>query len=131
MTQDCMPVVTQERSEVSFLATVFGFATRMMLGRETWTEHWAPTVFPWSVQAREYVAVLVPEGGFATVVVAEPLGWVVTLNELLVASPEEQPYVIASVAPTSATFGSHERVAVGAPPVLLGIHCQPMMQAPL
>ncbi len=37
MTQDCMPVVSQERSEVPPAGTVFGFATRMMLARETWT----------------------------------------------------------------------------------------------
>ena len=34
---------------------------------------------------------MVPAGGAATVVEAEPLGWVVTLNELLEATPEEQP----------------------------------------
>lgn len=75
------------------------------------------------------MAVLVPDGGFATVVVAEPPGWVVTANEVLVAVPEEQPYVIARVMPTSATFGSQESVAVGA----LGAEgqLQLVMHAPL
>ena len=72
---------------------------------------------------------LVPCGGAATVVVAEPPGWVVTVNELLDATPEEQPYVMASVMPTSATLGSQERVAVGPPPE--GTHCQPVMHLPL
>ena len=74
---------------------------------------------------------LVPCGGAATVVVAEPPGWVVTVNELLDATPEEQPYVMASVAPTSATFGSQERVAVGGLVLGLGMHCQFVMHAPL
>src|SRR3989344_3620250 len=49
--QDCMPVVSQEMSEVPFADTVLGLATKMMLARETWIEHWAPVVFPLSVQA--------------------------------------------------------------------------------
>ena len=52
MTHDCMPVVSQERSEVPFAGTVFGLATRIMLGRETWMEHCAPVVLPLSVHAR-------------------------------------------------------------------------------
>ena len=128
MTQDCMPVVSQERSEVPFAGTVFGLATKMMLVRETWTEHWAPVVFPPSVQASVYVAVLVPAGGVLTVVVAEPPGCVVTLKELLLATPEEQPYVMASVMPTSATFGSQESSALGP---CVEIHCQPVTHAPV
>ena len=38
-TQDSMPVVSQERSEVPLAGTVFGLATRMMLLRATCTEH--------------------------------------------------------------------------------------------
>src|SRR3989344_6361507 len=41
MTQVCMPVVSHERSEVPFAGTVFGLATKMMLGLLTCTEHWA------------------------------------------------------------------------------------------
>lgn len=52
MMQDCMPVVSHERSDVPFAGTVLGFATRMMLVRETWTEHCAPVVLPLSVHAR-------------------------------------------------------------------------------
>lgn len=52
MTQDCIPVVSQESSEVPFAGTVFGLATRIMLGRETWMEHCAPVVLPLSVHAR-------------------------------------------------------------------------------
>ena len=52
ITQEVIPVVSQERSEVPFAGTVFGFATRMMVGRDTWTEHWAPEVLLPSIQAR-------------------------------------------------------------------------------
>jgi hypothetical protein len=37
--QELIPVVSQEMREVSFSGTVFGFATRMMLGFDTWIEH--------------------------------------------------------------------------------------------
>lgn len=70
----------------------------------------------------------VPAGGATIVVVAEPPGCVVTLNEVLEAVPDEQPYVMASVMPTSATFGSQESSALG-PSV--EIHCQPVTQTPL
>ena len=74
---------------------------------------------------------LVPAGGFATVAIAEPPGCVVTRNELLVAVPEEHPYVMAIGMPTSATSGSQERVATGAVVVpVRGIHCQPVIHAP-
>lgn len=76
------------------------------------------------------MAVLVPAGGATTGVAAEPPGCVETEKELLLAVPEEQPYVMARLMPTSATLGSQEIVAVGAL-VVLGIHCQPTMQAPL
>ena len=64
-------------------------------------------------------------------VVALPPGCVVTVNELLVASPEEHPYVMAIGMPTSATGGSQESVATGGFGVLRGIHCQPVMHVPL
>lgn len=64
--------------------------------------------------------------------VALPPGWVVTRNELLVATPEEHPYVIAIDMPTSATGGSQESVATGGFVVVLrGIHCQPVIHVPL
>ena len=62
------------------------------------------------------------------VVDAEPPGWVVTLNELLEATPLEQPYVTASVMPTSAVCGSQESSAFGP---AVEIHCQPVTQAPV
>ena len=62
--------------------------------------------------------------------VAEPAGCVVTVNELLVAVPVEHEYEIASVMPTSATWGWQESCAVGMPP-LVGTHCQLVMQIPL
>ena len=71
---------------------------------------------------------LVPAGGAATVTVAEPPGWLPTVNELLDATPDEQPYVMASVMPTSATLGSHESSAFGP---WVEIHCQPVTQAPV
>ena len=52
MMQDCMPVVSHERREVPCGGTVLGLATRMILGRPTCTEHWAPEVLPLSVQER-------------------------------------------------------------------------------
>ena len=52
MTQDFMPEVSQERREMPSGATVLGLATRMMLGRETCTEHWAPEVLPSALQER-------------------------------------------------------------------------------
>lgn len=60
--------------------------------------------------------------------VAEPPGWPVTVKELLDATPDEQPYVMASVMPTSATFGSQESSAFGP---WVEIHCQPVTHAPV
>ncbi len=51
MTQESMPVVSQEMSAVPPGATVRGLVTRKMLGRFTLTEHCAPVVFPLSVHA--------------------------------------------------------------------------------
>ena len=62
------------------------------------------------------------------VAVAEPPGWLPMVKELLDAVPEEQPYVMASVMPTSATFGSHESSALGP---WVEIHCQPVTHAPV
>ena len=134
MTQDCMPLVIQPRSEVPFIGTVRGLATRMMEGRETCTEHWAPAVLPWSVQVSEYVAVLAPAGGLATVVDAVPEGCEVTAKPVLDAVPEEQEYEMASVMPTSASWGWQESVAVGGVVVavlVVGMQSQRAMQVPL
>lgn len=72
ITQLCMPVVSQPRSEVLPETIVPGFATRMMEGIATRMEHCAPAVCAPCVQIREYVAVLAPCGGAATVAVVVP-----------------------------------------------------------
>ena len=73
---------------------------------------------------------MVPEGGFATIAVAEPAGWVVTLKDLLEATPDEHEYAMASLMPTSATFGWQEISALRLA-VVLGMHCQPTTHGPL
>ena len=60
---------------------------------------------------------MVPFGGAATVVVAEPEGCVVTVQPVPEAMPAEQEYEMESDIPTSAVCGWQERVAVSGPPV--------------
>ncbi len=72
MTQDCMPVVIQPRSDVAPECMVAGFATRIMVDGVIWTEHCAPEVTVPLLQVRPYVAVFVPSGGVWTLLVAVP-----------------------------------------------------------
>lgn len=136
MTHDCMPEVTQPIADSPPGATVLGTAVSTIAGWLIWTEHCAVSLFELFVQPREYVALLVPEGGVVMTVVVEPESWPLVVKPL----PEEavalsHEYEIVTAIPTSAEVGWHEICAVGCtvvvvvpPSELFGMHCQPYGQ---
>lgn len=130
MTHDCIPVVTQPRSEVCPEVTVFGLATRIMDGWLIFTEHCAPAVRPRLLHVSPYVAVFAPAGGVAIVAVAEP-EVLLAVKPLPVAVPDEHEYEMAMLMPMSAVCGWHERLAVGVPPEPDEPHCHPTRHEPL